>query len=84
MKKTYSYIALGIAIVAFIYGFVQTGSLIASFVIAGIAMVWFLFENIFELLSLLGFKSDKKPNNKQYEKDKKALKKVTGNNPTLR
>lgn len=84
MKKAYSYITLGIAIVAFIYGFVQTGSFITSLIITGIALALFLFENIFEILSLLGFKSDKKPNNKQYEKDKKALEKVTDNNPTLR
>ncbi|MCH2196941.1 hypothetical protein [Kordia sp.] len=84
MRKIISYIILGFAIVMFIYAFINTGSFKTSLTIAGIALAWFLIENIFELLSLFGAKKDKKLNNESYKKDKEALQKVTDNNPTLR
>ena len=84
MRKIISYIILGFAIVMFIYAFINNGSFKTSLTIAGIALAWFLIENIFELLSLFGAKKDKKLNNESYKKDKEALQKVTDNNPTLR
>ncbi len=84
MGKTYSYIALGIAIVVFIYSFFKTGEIGFSLALAGIGFVWFLFENFFKLFSLTRGKSNKKFNDEKYKKDKEALNKATDNNPTLR
>ncbi|AXG68729.1 hypothetical protein KORDIASMS9_00945 [Kordia sp. SMS9] len=84
MRKSLSYIILGIAIIAFIYTFIRTGEIGTSFLIAGIGLAWFLFENIFELITLFGPKSNKKSNDEIHRKAKEALKKVTDNNPTLR
>ncbi|WP_298509593.1 hypothetical protein [uncultured Kordia sp.] len=84
MRKIFSYIALGVAIIAFVYTFIRTGEIQTSLLIAGIGLAWFLFENIFELLALFGPKSNKKSSEERHRKAKEALDKITDNNPTLR
>jgi len=84
MRKIFGYIILGLAVAGFIYIFIRTGSFITAITVAGIGLLWFLFNNIFELGSLFGKKSDKKINDRSYRNDKKNLEKKTENNPTLR
>ncbi len=84
MRKIFSYIILGLAVAAFMYIFIGTGSFITAITVVGIGMAWLLFNNIFALHSLFGKKSDKKINDRSYKNDKKNLEKRTENNPTLR
>lgn len=84
MRKIVSYIALGLALFIFIYIFITTGSFMTAITFAGIFLVWFLIENLFEFISIFGRKSDEKIHGNTYKKEKKELHKKTENNPTLR
>lgn len=52
MRKVFGYIILGLAVAAFIYIFIRTGSFMTAITVVGIGMAWLLFNNIFELHSL--------------------------------
>ena len=84
MRKVFSYIILGLALVVFIVVFIQTGSFITAISIAGIGLAWFLFEWIYEVIYIYGKRSDRKINDDRYKKDKEILNKKTEDNPTLR
>jgi len=84
MRKLFSYIVLGLSIIAFVYVFIRTESITTAFVIVGIGLAWFLFENIFEIIYLFSPKTAKKSNENRYKKAKEDLEKMSDNNPTLR
>ncbi len=84
MKKIFYYVILGVALIAFIYAFIRTGSFKFSLVAVGIGLVLILLENLFDLLSLFGPKSEDINNDNSYKKNKENLEKATKDNPTLR
>lgn len=84
MKKIFYYVILGVTFIAFIYIFIRTGSFMFSLVAVGIGLVLLLFENLFDLLSLFGPKSEDINNDNSYKKNKENLEKATKDNPTLR
>ena len=84
MRKPLSYIVLGLAVIGFLYVFISTESMTTALVIVGVGLAWFLFENVFELISLFRPKTGIKRNKNGYKEAKEDLKKISDRNPTLR
>ncbi|MGD1848395.1 MAG: hypothetical protein ACFB10_23640 [Salibacteraceae bacterium] len=80
MRKLISYIVLGLAVIGFLYVWIQTGSMSTAFIIISIGLAWFFFEKI----ALLGLKTEDRLKDNEHKKAKADLKRVIDKNPTLR